>query len=338
MTLDHPIEDLKSRIFNIQSSDEFNEICLEIFSFQYEKVNVYRQFADYLGRNPATVKHHNEIPFLPIRFFRDFDITVYNKEIPQRIFESSGTTASVPSRRLVYDTGLYIRSFSEAFRQIYGSVEDYIILGLLPSYLERQSSSLVFMVDHLMKESKHPLNGFFLHDHKKLYETLIKAKKTDRKVLLLGVTYALLDFAGKYSCSFPDLIIMETGGMKGRREELVRKDVHTRLCAGFGVPQIHSEYGMTELFSQAYAQADGMFRTPPWMKVLVRETEDPLTLQAEGRRGAVNIIDLANIEACSFIATEDLGTDFGNGIFEVSGRFDNSDIRGCSLMYEPGRD
>ena len=274
---------------------------------------------------------------MPIHFFKTHQITT-TKFVPEIIFESSGTTTSINSRHLVKTTNLYKSSFKKSFEQFYGSATNKCILGLLPSYLEKEQSSLVFMVDDLIKESNNPLSGFFLYDYEKLHNTLLHNEILQQTTILIGVTYALLDFAIKYPAQLRNTIIMETGGMKGRREEIIRKEVHTTLQDLLGVPLIHSEYGMTELLSQAYSKGDGIFHCPNWMKVLLREEDDPLSLifsdavKAKPCTGSINVVDFANLYSCSFIATDDIGRLFSNESFEVLGRMDNSDIRGCSLM------
>lgn len=308
----------------------FNETALELFSFQYSNNAVYGGFVDALGKSAAQVQTIEGIPFLPISFFKTHAIktTVFEEE---QLFESSGTTQTVQSKHLVKSLKLYEESFFKAFALQYGSVQDYCILGLLPSYLERKHSSLVYMVQRMMDESAHPLNGFFLANIDELAKRLIQLEEQQQKTLLIGVTFGLLDFAERYQLPLKHTIIMETGGMKGRREELTREEVHQQLKESFSVDKIHSEYGMTELLSQAYSKGDGIFYCPPWMKVLVREEDDPLQLKTRGK-GALNIIDLANVYSCGFIATDDIGEVFADGSFRVMGRIDNSDIRGCSLL------
>lgn len=292
---------------------------------------VYRMFCDAMKASPESVKRIEDIPFLPVEFFKTHRVFMDGKS-PQFIFESSGTTGSTPSRHFVPDLALYEKSFLLGFKYFYGDPSGYIILGLLPSYLERNNSSLVYMTHKLIEYSGKPESGFFLNEFEKLNSLLLELKKANRKTILLGVTFALLDFAGKYNMEFPDLIIMETGGMKGRREELTRPEVHEKLCAAFGAEKIHSEYGMTELLSQGYSKGDGIFELPPWMKVFIRDVYDPLILLEAGRTGAVNIIDLANVNSCSFIATNDLGIVNEHGSFGIMGRMDNAEIRGCNLM------
>jgi hypothetical protein len=250
---------------------------------------------------------------------------------PQHIFESSGTTGTINSRHYVRDIDLYRESFMSGFQLFYGSIKDWCIVGLLPAYLERKNSSLIVMVDALIKESNHPLSGFYLYEFKQVKELLIQLEKQKQKTLLIGVTFALLDFAEQFPIQLQHTVIMETGGMKGRRKELTRQEVHAALTKNFGINTIHSEYGMTELLSQAYSKGNGLFYCPPWMKVLVRDEEDPLIVNEQGR-GVLNIIDLANIDSCSFIATDDVGIVYEDGSFEVHGRMDNSDMRGCSLL------
>lgn len=322
-------ETLKNRIFAITSQEEFNAVALEIFSFQYKTNPVYRQFCDYLKINPQEINQVKSIPFLPIELFKNHVILSGNGEA-QVIFESSGTTGSITSRHHLLDSGLYEDSFSKAFRQFYGNPKDYRILALLPNYLERQGSSLVYMVNQLIEESKHTESGFFLDNRDALRELLIKG--SDKKTLLIGVSFALLDMVEEGELKLKNTIVMETGGMKGRRKELTRKELHDILKSGFEVDAIHSEYGMTELLSQAYASANGEFECPPWMKLMIRDINDPLSLAPAGKTGGLNVIDLANLYSCSFLATSDLGRETETGKTEILGRFDYSDMRGCNLM------
>ena len=318
-------------IFNIQNETEFNHSCLDVFKLQYETIEVYRVFVNALKINPDEVRHYTEIPFLPISFFKTHSI-IEDKAFADVVFSSSGTTGSITSKHYVQDVKIYEQSYLKAFELFYGGVKDSCILALLPNYLERGGSSLIYMVEDLIKKSNHPKSGFFLHNHNELNETLTYLKQRNQKTILIGVTYALLDFVEKYPTSFPELIVMETGGMKGQRKEMVREELHKVLTTGFGVTKIHSEYGMTELLSQAYSKGDGIFECPPWMKIITRDTNDPLSLLDNGKSGGINVIDLANFNSCSFIATQDLGKTFTDGSFEVLGRFDDSDIRGCNLM------
>lgn len=320
-----------SKIFDIGTSAEFNSFALEIFKFQYLNNKVYHGFCKYLGKTEALVNHIQDIPFLPIEFFKSKKV-VSGKQSPKTIFTSSGTTGNSTSKHYVADITLYENSYQIAFEHFYGDIEDYCVLAVLPSYLEREGSSLVYMVNDLIKKSNHPQSGFYLHDIAGLKEKLVDLDAKGTKVLLIGVSFALLDIAERYQLQLKHAIVMETGGMKGRRKEMIREELHDILKKSFGVPTIHSEYGMTELLSQAYSKGEGVFKTPPWMKIMVRDTEDPLTLQAVGKTGGVNIIDLANIHSCSFIATQDLGKVYEDGSFEILGRFDHSDIRGCNLM------
>jgi hypothetical protein len=320
------------KIFNVTEAG-FNELALEIFCFQYQHNSLYKDYADMLGRSPQNVHCSEEIPFLPIRFFKTHEVKTTDF-VPQVVFESSGTTQTVNSRHLVNDTDLYRQSFLKCFEIFYGPVKDWCIIGLLPSYLERKNSSLVFMVNELIHLSHHPQSGFYLDEFKKLHTTLCKLEEQKQKTLLIGVSFALLDFAESYSLPLRYTTVMETGGMKGRRHEMVRQELHEVLKNKLGTNIIHSEYGMTELLSQAYSKGQGIFYSPPWMKVLLRDEEDPLLVKsaATGSTGVINIIDLANIYSCSFIATDDAGKLNEDGSFEVLGRIDNSDIRGCSLM------
>ncbi|MCF7559894.1 acyl transferase [Sabulilitoribacter multivorans] len=318
-------------IFNINSQSDFETLALQIFIFQFENNPVYRSFCDLLYKHPSDIKRIQDIPFLPIQFFKSHKVLSSQKPI-QTIFKSSGTTGNATSKHYVTDLSIYQKSFTKGFQKFYGNIEDYVILGLLPSYLEREGSSLIYMVDAMIKTSKHPESGFYLNNISELKDTLIKLDSEGKKVLLIGVSFALLDLIETYEFYLKHTIVMETGGMKGRRKELIRKELHKRLKAGFGVNAIHSEYGMTELLSQAYSKGNGIFSCPPWMKVLTRDTEDALSIQNIGQTGGINVIDLANINSCSFIATQDLGRVNNGHSFEVIGRFDNSDIRGCNLM------
>lgn len=328
------INDLKDRIFNIKSESEFSEVALEVFHYQYDKNAVYQWFIDSLGKSISSVKSLSDIPFLPVEFFRNHKIITGNYPV-EMIFESSGTTGVTPGKHFVCDLNLYERSFLNTFNQFYGDPEEYIIAALLPSYTEREGSSLVYMADNLIKRSNHKLSGFYRNDTESLIKTVSQSKGENRKFFLLGVSFALLDLAENVSPDLKDSIVMETGGMKGRRKELTRPELHSILMNKFNVTSIHSEYGMTELMSQAYSKGEGIFYTPPWMKIMLRDPQDPLTVQTEtGRTGGINIIDLANINSCSFISTGDLGKLHDDGGFEVLGRFDNSDIRGCNLLVE----
>lgn len=319
------------QLFSIQNSNEFDSLAMEIFRFQYSSNTVYGTYCNHLGKSPSNVLHPSEIPFLPIEFFKSKNV-VSTKNKPEAIFESSGTTQNTTSKHYVADLSLYERSFMEAFTLFYGPVEELCILALLPSYLERSGSSLVYMVNELVSRSQHPDSGFYLYNLKDLHQKLKAQEASGSKTLLIGVSFALLDLAEQFPIPLKYTTIMETGGMKGRRKELIRAELHDVLKDAFKVLSIHSEYGMTELLSQAYSQGNGIFKAPPWMKILTRDTEDPLSLQSDGKTGGLNVIDLANIHSCSFIATQDLGKTYANGTFEVLGRFDNSDIRGCNLL------
>lgn len=319
------------QLFSIQNSNEFDSLAMEIFRFQYRANTVYGTYCNHLGKSPSNVTHLSEIPFLPIEFFKSKTVvSTHNK--PEAIFESSGTTQNTTSKHFVSDLSLYERSFMQAFTLFYGPVEELCILALLPSYLERSGSSLVYMVNELVTRSQHPNSGFYLYNLKDLHQKMRAQEASGSKTLLIGVSFALLDLAEQFPTPLKYTTIMETGGMKGRRKELIRAELHDILKDAFEVPSIHSEYGMTELLSQAYSQGNGIFKTPPWMKILTRDTEDPLSLQSDGKTGGLNVIDLANLHSCSFIATQDLGKTYSNGTFEVLGRFDNSDIRGCNLL------
>lgn len=318
-------------IFTISNQKQFEKIALKVFRFQYENNLVYQEFCDFLKVNVQKVKSIEQIPFLPIQFFKSHEV-VSNKNPIQETFTSSGTTGITTSKHLVTDVSFYEESYRKGFSQFYGDLENYVVLALLPSYLERGGSSLIYMVDDLIKKTNNPESGFYLHNHEELIEKLIKLDSEGQNVILIGVTYALLDLIERQKFELQNTIIMETGGMKGKRKEIIREELHDQLCEGFGVPSIHSEYGMTELLSQAYSLGNGVFECPSWMQILIRDTEDALTYVPDGKTGGINVIDLANINSCSFIATQDLGKKNPNTTFEVLGRFDNSDIRGCNLM------
>ncbi len=333
------MEDAAAGIFGIDGQEAFRECALETFRRQYALCPQYRQYAGLMEASPETVKDVADIPFLPIRFFKQYDIisSAEPDAVPQKIFFSSSTTGQMPSRHCVTDLSLYEKSFLVGFRHFYGAPEEYVILALLPAYLEREGSSLVYMADRLIKESGHPESGYYLYDHDRLFSTLTELRRGGRKTLLLGVAFALLDFTEKYRIEGPNdswLTVMETGGMKGRREELTRAELHRRLSAGFGLSSLHSEYGMCELLSQAYSAGDGVFRTPPWMKVLIREINNPFKESAPGERGIIHIIDLANRNSCSFIETEDTGRAWPDGTFTVEGRLQGSERRGCNMLIE----
>ncbi|WP_426432275.1 acyl transferase [Winogradskyella sp. HB-48] len=321
----------KDAIFNIKTNAEFDALALDIFRFQFENNSVYRSFCDLLYKQPSDVKHLRDIPFLPIQFFKTHKVLSSQNKI-EKIFTSSGTTGSTTSKHFVTDLSIYEESYLRGFQHFYGNVEDYVLLALLPSYLERKGSSLIYMVNDLIQKSKRPESGFYLNNLQDLSETLKQLEAKGQKTLLIGVSFALLDLVEQFQFNLKHTLVMETGGMKGRRKEIIRQELHDRLKTGFGVNEIHSEYGMTELLSQAYSKGNGIFVCPPWMKVFTRDTEDALTLLPNNKTGGINIIDLANMNSCSFIATQDLGKTFENGRFEIIGRFDNSDIRGCNLM------
>ena len=318
-------------IFDISGPSDFEKKVLEIFKFQFENNLVYRSFCDLLCKHPSEIKDLKDIPFLPIDFFKSYEIKISSKKT-SKIFTSSGTTGTNLSKHYVTDLDLYEKSFMNCFKVFYGDINDYTILGLLPSYLERNNSSLVYMVNKMIEQSKFPESRFYLDEIDELKETILNLEKEKRKTILIGVSYALLDLIEYHKFNLNHTIIMETGGMKGKRKELIKSELHKLLKNGFGVNNIHSEYGMTELLSQAYSKKNGLFSTPPWMKILIRDTEDPQSILPLAKTGGINIIDLANINSCPFIATMDLGKLHEDGQFEVLGRFDQSDIRGCNLM------
>lgn len=339
-------------IFNLKTEADFDQKCLETFRYQYQNIEVYRKFIDYLNINPTDITNVEKIPFLPIEMFKNHTILDQTKST-DLFFQSSGTTQMILSKHWIADQNLYEESIAKSFEQFIGKTEDYIFLGLLPSYLEKQNSSLIYMVDFLMKKSGKPENGYFLYNHKELFELLKKLSAQNKKVLLFGVSFALLDFLDfaegnqHIITSSEQLTIIETGGMKGRKEEMTKDELLRILQKGFGTNKIYSEYSMTELLSQAYSLGQNIYQSPNWMRILIRNTEDPFSYVGDGRNGAINIIDLANRYSCSFIATQDLGRILVNPEipreaqndkevlskhFQVLGRIDHSDIRGCSLL------
>ena len=322
---------MQNAVFNIQNQSDFKTCALQVFRHQFKNNTVYRSFCDLLYIHSSDVKEIEEIPFLPIQFFKSHAVLSSTQAVKET-FTSSGTTGSSVSKHMVTDLSWYTKSYTKGFEYFYGPIEEYTVLGLLPNYLERDGSSLIYMVDDFIKKSNKPASGFYLNNLTELSKTLIALDKKGEKVLLIGVTFALLDLIERQQFKLQNTIIMETGGMKGRRKEMIRNELHEILCAGFGVSKIHSEYGMTELLSQGYSSGDGVFYCPPWMKILARDTEDALTMVGTNKTGGLNVIDLANYNSCSFIATQDLGKVDNNGSFEVLGRFDHSDIRGCNLM------
>jgi hypothetical protein len=322
---------MQNAVFNIQNQSDFKTCALQVFRHQFKNNAIYRSFCDLLYIHSSDVKEVEEIPFLPIQFFKSHAVLSSTQAVKET-FTSSGTTGSSVSKHMVTDLSWYTKSYTKGFEYFYGPIEDYTVLGLLPNYLERDGSSLIYMVDDFIKKSNNPASGFYLNNLTELSKTLIALDKKGEKVLLIGVTFALLDLIERQQFKLQNTIIMETGGMKGRRKEIIRNELHEILCAGFGVSKIYSEYGMTELLSQGYSSGDGIFDCPPWMKILARDTEDALTMVGTNKTGGLNVIDLANYNSCSFIATQDLGKVDNNGSFEVLGRFDHSDIRGCNLM------
>ncbi|HEY2581576.1 MAG TPA: acyl transferase [Mucilaginibacter sp.] len=321
----------KQQIFSINNEPQFIDTALQVFRYQAENCFVYNKFIKGLQIDPADIHSLAEIPFLPIEFFKSHKVLSSNAPI-ETVFTSSGTTGVITSSHYVTDVSWYVESFRNAFKLFYGDIKNYAILALLPSYLEREGSSLIYMAKDMVEQSEKVDSGFFLYNHEELYQRLKKQQQANEPTILIGVTFALLDFIERYNLNFPQLIVMETGGMKGRRKEMIREELHNNLCDGFGVKTIYSEYGMTELLSQAYSKGNGIFNCPPWMKIITRDTNDPLSILNTDKAGGINIIDLANINSCSFIATQDLGKVYADNSFEVLGRFDNSDIRGCNLL------
>ena len=322
---------MNNQIFNINSEQDFEKLTLEIFDFQMENNLIYAPYAALIlkGKIPTNIY---EIPFLPIEFFKNQQLICNGQKI-EEIFLSSGTTGD-QSRHLVSDLSIYQTSFTKSFELFYGEITDYCILSLLPNYREREGSSLIYMVDELIRKSEHEKSGFYLNDYEGLSETIAELEKKKQKTILIGVSYALLDLAENFPQILEYTTIIETGGTKGKRKEFLKEELHKILKSSFGLQNIHSEYGMTELLSQSYSKGKGIFKSPPWKKVLIRDTNDPLSIIGEHKTGGINIIDLANIYSCPFIATQDLGKTYDDGSFSVLGRFDNSDVRGCNLLVE----
>ncbi len=325
------IKQVKNKIFNINSDAEFENLALELFRYQMGNNPIYAPYAALIlkGEVPNNIF---EIPFLPIEFFKKEQVICKGQGV-EEVFLSSGKTGE-QSKHLVADLSLYKKSYLRAFQQFYGDINDYCILALLPSYQEREGSSLIYMVDDLITKSQHPKSGFYLNNLAELSNTIKELEKKGQKTILFGVTYALLDLAAQHPQHLKHTIIMETGGMKGKRKELLREEIHQLLEEAFLTKNIHSEYGMTELLSQSYSKGNGLFESPNWMKILVRDVNDPLSIMGDNKKGGINVIDLANIHSCPFIATQDLGCTFEDGTFSVLGRFSNADVRGCNLLIQ----
>lgn len=328
------IEEIKKNVFNTSSPDEFNTLALALFHFQRVHNPVYRDYLLQLNTNAQAITHYTQIPHLPISFFKSKHVVSHPITPGTILFQSSGTTGSSTAKHYVTDITLYEQSFVKGFELYYGNPSKYCILALLPNYLERSNSSLVYMFHRLISLSNHPLSGFYLTNYDDLLKTIHLLNQNKQATLLLGVTYALLDLASKPIKLSDQFTVMETGGMKGKRQELVKEELHAILKQQLGVSSIHSEYGMTELLSQAYAKKDGQLTTPPWMKVMIRGTNDPFCHMPAGKSGGINVIDLANVYSCAFIETNDLGRLNSDGSFEVIGRLDHSDVRGCNLMIQ----
>ncbi len=327
-------KEIVAQIFSIKTEEDFNRTAISVFNYQYEFNSVYKKYVDLLTIKPTNITHYLQIPFLPIEFFKTQQVICNSSKTTDIIFSSSGTTKQINSKHLVTNVDLYKTSYSKGFEQFYGNITDYCILALLPNYLEREGSSLVYMFDDLIKKSQQPLSNFYLYNVEDLIHTIRQLKQQKQKTILLGVTYALLDLAEKNISLNENFIVMETGGMKGKRKELLKEEIHQLLKQSFNIKTIHSEYGMTELLSQAYSKENGLFNCPPWMRVLIRDINDPFNYLAEQKNGGINVIDLANLNSCSFIETKDLGKKHNHYTFEIIGRFDNSDLRGCNLMIQ----
>ena len=321
----------RTSFLNIKTSENFNHLALKIFNYQFSNCKVYRSYCDLIKINPSDVKNYKQIPFLPISLFKTTKVKSFKGKSEKKFFSSS-TSNDIPSKHYVKSLDSYSKSFMTCFNKFYGKESNYVILALLPSYLERKNSSLIYMVETLIKKSNKKDSGFYLYNYNKLIKTLKKLESTNQKTILIGVSFALIDLIKYKKIKLKNTIVMETGGMKGRQKEISRKELHKLICNGFGIEEVHSEYGMTELLSQAYSTGNGIFKTPPWMKILIRSIDDPLESIGYEKAGGINIIDLANIDSCSFIATDDLGKKLKKGGFEILGRFDNSDLRGCNLL------
>jgi hypothetical protein len=326
--------DIRERIFSISTDSDFDDVVWMLFRFQYDHNPLYREFARLNGRTPATIQLAEQIPFLPVAFFRNHEVLT-GQHPPQEglRFMSSGTTGSTPSTHRITDPALYRESFTRGFERVFGTLSDYRIFALLPSYLERGNSSLVYMADHLIRGTGSGEGGFYSDNYPQLLKDLYPSGRTHKKTLLLGVTFALLEFMPMLTAPVPGLILVETGGMKGRSREMIREELYLLLKEGYRVRQVCSEYGMTEMCTQAWSLDQGIYHPPPWMRVLIRDLNDPFSILEPGKRGAVNIIDLANLYSCAFLATEDLGVVHRDGSFEILGRADGSEIRGCNLMF-----
>lgn len=326
------MKSLRDRIFEA-NKDTFDALCMEIFAIQSKRCKPYKEYIEALEIDPSTVKSVDQIPFMPVSLFKSHNI-ILDQLSPQITFTSSSTTGMVPAKHPVADISVYQDSFTKGFEQFYGSPKEYAILALLPSYLEREGSSLIYMTESLIKAGKHPKSGFYLYNHDDLHKRLSELSEQNCPTILIGVSFALVDYASAHKTHFPKLIVIETGGMKGRGRELSRDEIHQTIKECFGVTQVHSEYGMAELLSQAYSKGDGLFCTPPWMKVVIRDLRNPFKRAKEGASGGVNIIDLANINSCSFIETQDMGIKEAGELFRISGRISNSELRGCNLLLD----
>jgi len=322
---------LNNSFYNIESEKKFERACFELLFKHYNSNSVYGSYCDLINKPPSSISSIREIPFLPISFFKTHKVKTFFEK-SKIIFKSSRTTNKTPSQHFLKNTINYEKSFSKSFELFYGKPSNWVILALLPGYYKRNNSSLIYMVSDLIKQSDSSASGFYLNEFENLYKVLLDLETKKQKTILIGVSFALLNFIEKNKIKLKHTIIIETGGMKGKRKELIRNELHEKLCDGFGVKSIHSEYGMTELLSQAYSTKDGLFECPPWMKVLSREIDDPFTICKPEQTGGLNIIDLANSDSCPFIATEDIGRVYSDGKFEVLGRFDQAEIRGCNLM------
>lgn len=325
------ITDFITSIFD-SNLNNFDKLALQAFAYQFENNIVYQQYCKLNKiHDKQSVTEVAQIPFLPIQFFKNKKI-VSNKDAAEIVFTSSSTSGIGQSSHYVTNLSLYNQAFLKGFEKFYGNIKDYCFLALLPSYLERSGSSLILMCHDLIEASKHSQSNFYLNNHQQLFEVLNDLKQKNQKTILLGATFGLLDFAENFQINFPELIVMETGGMKGRKKEIIRSEIHEILQNGFGVNKIHSEYGMTELLSQAYSKGNGLFKCPPWMKVKISDNTDPFSFVTENKSGVINVVDLANINSCCFIQTQDIGKQTDIESFEVLGRLDYSDVRGCSLL------
>ena len=320
---------MQDKIFDIKNNEQFEKTALEMFNYQINHNPIYRSYAKYILKKGSPVSIY-EIPFLPISFFKNEQIICKSRAV-QKVFLSSGTKGQ-KSKHLISDITIYEKSYLQTFNLFYGDIKKYCVLSLLPNYRKNDSSSLIYMIDDLIEKSEHKSSGYYLDNYEKLTYMLSELEKKNEKAILFGVSHALLDLAEKFPQKLNNTIIIETGGTKGSMKEIIKQELHEKLKKAFSLIEVHSEYGMTELLSQSYSKGNGIFKSPPWKKILIRDINDPLSIIGNNKTGGINIIDLANIYSCPFIATQDLGKAFENQTFSILGRYDNADVRGCNLL------